>query len=477
MQNALIWFRQDLRLTDNQAFFEACKNSNNITAIYIHDETPPIRPLGGASKWWLHHSLASLQNDLAEYGINLVIKTGNSLEVLQGLFDQKTFNTIYWNRLYEPYYTARDAKIKDSLKAQNINVQSFNGSLLTEPWVVKNGSGEYFKVFTPYYKSCLANHQPPEPLAKPEVKKYQTKNIAGISLQSLDFLPTKPNWATGFNTYFTVGEAGAKQRFLDFLDNKIEHYGEKRDYAGEDFTSKISPHLHFGEISPNLIYYACRQEQELNGHKSKGVEKFVAEIYWREFSYNLLYNYPNLPEQNFRADFNNFPWLEDAEALKKWQKGQTGYPIVDAGLRELWHTGWMHNRVRMIVGSFLTKDLVQHWKHGENWFWDCLVDADAASNAASWQWVAGSGADAAPYFRIFNPITQGEKFDANGDYVRKWCPELKHLPNEFIHCPWKAPELVLRAANVQLGKNYPKPIVDHAKSRDIALNAFASIKK
>lgn len=473
--SGLVWFRQDLRISDNPALTNALKNSEKVAAIYILDEeSKGVRKMGAASKWWLHYALEDLSKSLKDYGIELFIAEGESQKILEKVIKENKIETIYWNRLYEPYHIARDKKIKSEL---GITCESFNASLLNEPWDIKNGAGSYYKVFTSYYKYCLANRIPREALKAPK-KQQKGFKLKGkfLGLNELKLRPTKPNWAKSFYEYWDISEKAAQDHLYDFLENKAANYTEGRDFPIGEYTSKLSPYLHFGQISPNQIYGVCNHFEATDPRTKNGTGKFISEVYWREFSYHLLYHYP-IHEKNFNENFDKFPWEKNAKGLKAWKKGMTGFPIVDAGLRELWHTGWMHNRVRMIVGSFLTKDLILHWKEGEEWFWDTLLDADLANNSASWQWVAGSGADASPYFRIFNPMTQGEKFDGKGEYVRKWCPELKDLPDEYVHKPWEAPELILKAAGIKLGKDYPLPIVDHKEAREKALKAYARTKK
>jgi deoxyribodipyrimidine photo-lyase len=330
---------------------------------------------------------------------------------------------------------------------------------------------------------CAARErgEPPPPLPAPAALAASTlpagAALTPVSVDDLRLRPTKPDWAKEMATLWTPGEAGARMQLGRFLEGAVKGYGDNRNRPDRISTSRLSPHLRFGEIGPRQIWHATRAAFE-SGHasaKAYDVEKFLTEIGWREFSYHLLHQFPELANSNFQPKFDAFPWLDDAKALNAWQRGLTGYPIVDAGMRELWRTGWMHNRVRMIVGSFLVKHLLIDWRRGEDWFWDTLVDADPASNAASWQWVAGSGADAAPYFRIFAPVLQGEKFDPNGDYVRKYVPELAKLPKQHIHKPWAAPHPVLASAGITLGRDYPHPIVNHEDARKRALAAFKSI--
>jgi deoxyribodipyrimidine photo-lyase len=342
---------------------------------------------------------------------------------------------------------------------------------LFEPWTVSTQGGQPFKVYTPFAKACRAAPEPPLPLPAPARLPAVAAVPPGLALDDLALLPRKPDWAGGLRAAWRPGEAGAQQRLERFLASAIEGYKEDRNRPDLESTSRLSPHLRFGEISPRQLWHAAR------GREGRGADHFVSELLWREFSYHLLFHFPELPDRNWRASFDAFPWADDPAALEAWRRGRTGFPIVDAGMRELWQTGWMHNRVRMIVGSFLVKDLMLPWQRGKEWFWDTLVDADLANNAASWQWVAGCGADAAPYFRVFNPMLQGEKFDPAGDYVRRYVPELARMPAQFIHRPWEADDATLRAAGVELGRSYPRPLVDHGQARDRALAAFATLKQ
>lgn len=462
MSNAIVWFRQDLRLSDNPAFVAACHQHDKVIPIYILDEETV--PIGGAQRWWLHHSLLALQERLKDLGLDLCLRQGNPLDILEELVRDHCIDAIYWNRCYETAGIKRDTAIKTHFQQHAIQVLSTNSHLLNEPWQIKNKTGDFFKVFTPYWRTCLQQMQIPEPR---EVTRIP-KNIAVDSeaLASWQLLPHNPNWAEAFADYWQPGEEGGRVKLADFIDNHLKGYSTSRDVPAKDATSKLSPHLHFGEISPWQVWRAIEAVKLEKGSDLGSIDRFLAEMGWREFSYHLLYHVPTLPDTNFKSAFNTFPWKNDALALKRWQKGMTGYPIVDAGMRELWHTGYMHNRVRMIVASFLTKDLFIDWRIGASWFLDTLVDADLASNSASWQWVAGCGADAAPYFRIFNPVLQGEKFDPNGDYVKQWVPELRNVPARWIHQPWMAPQDKL---GLCLGKDYPEPMVDHGAARQTAL--------
>lgn len=475
-QPTLFWFRQDLRLSD-QPGLRAAAERGPVACLYILDDTLPW-PMGGASRWWLHHSLTSLKNDLDKIGVPLILRRGSAKTILPKLATETNAQAVYWNRLYEPAAIARDTELKTTLKNAGVTVESFNGSLLFEPWEIKNGSGTHFKVFTPFSKACLTGKAPPLPVDKPKNMTGATLNVASDTLEDWGLLPTKPDWAKPLKAAWNIGEKGAQQRLREFLDKALHHYADGRDRPDQDNTSRLSPHLHFGEISPRQAFYAARHIGETNTRTgiTKQIDKFISELLWREFSYHLLFAHPDLPEEPLNKKYAEFPWQPDDALFKAWSKGQTGIPIVDAGMRQLWQTGWMHNRVRMVVASLLIKNMLQPWQRGEAWFWDTLVDADLASNSASWQWVAGSGADASPYYRIFNPVLQGQKFDPNGDYVRKFVPELAKLRAEIIHAPWEASPLELKEAGVVLGATYPHPVVDLKDSRNRALEAHKRIK-
>ncbi len=477
----LVWFRQDLRLTDNPALAEASASGHPILPLYIlDDEDAGAWKMGGASRWWLHHSLKSLAKDLAQQGGNLLVRSGAAETVLAEVISETGAVGLYWNRRYEPWATDRDARLKTRWKDAGLDVRSFNGALLREPWTVVGKNGSTPKVYTPYWRALNALGEPADPAGQPAPAHYAAITGEHGDIDTILPLPSAPDWAGGLRDTWNPGEAGAHDRLAVFLDSAMGSYKDARNFPATPGVSRLSPHLHHGEISPNRIWHATRTKLASLGAAAAGVEgsaeHFLKELVWREFSHALLHNNPSLPETPLRSEFEAFPWIDDDDGLRAWQRGQTGYPIVDAGMRELWHTGYMHNRVRMIAASFLIKDLMIHWRHGEAWFWDTLVDADLASNAASWQWVAGCGADAAPFFRIFNPVLQGEKFDPNGEYVRRWVPEIARLPDRVLHKPWDAPALVLREAGITLGETYPVPIVDHAMARDRALSAFKSLK-
>lgn len=458
------WFRQDLRLCDNPSI-TAATSRGTVLPIYILDNQNAMDfDMGAASKWWLHHSLAALNASLEDA---LSLYQGNPIEILMALVERLGVSAVYWNRCYEPWQIQRDEKIKLALKEKGVEVRSYNASLLWEPWEIKKPDGTPYKVFTPFYrKGCLQAPMPREPIPKPDETDYVGDVESRLELDTLGLLPNI-RWDNGFKDQWDVGESGAHNRFQAFINSGLAQYKEGRNLPAKPYVSRLSPYLHFGEISPNQLWYAIQSIAD-----NADVDHFCSELAWREFSYSQLFNHPTLPTQNLKEKFDLFPWVDDKVALKAWQTGSTGIPMVDAGMRELWQTGYMHNRVRMIVASFLVKNLRLHWHQGERWFWDTLVDADLASNSASWQWVAGSGADAAPYFRIFNPVIQGQKFDSEGDYVRHFVPELASMPNKYLFNPWEASASILQEAKVTLGEHYPKPIVDLKASREAALLAY-----
>lgn len=475
-KTALVWFRQDLRLSDNPALTHALEAGYAVIPVYILDDDNAEQwKMGGASRWWLHQSLKALNEKLREH---MVFRAGKADEILPTLLEETGAQAVFWNRCYEPWRIKRDEAIKAGLRDNGLEAQSFNASLLWEPWTIKNQQGLPYKVFTPYYrKGCLTAEQPPAPLPRPERITYGEHKAGKGALEDLALMPTI-KWYEDMAALWQPGEDGAQKRLAEFLENGFTGYKEDRNRPDRENVSRLSPFLHFGDISPRQVWYDATSYGRSNGVPEKDIDCFCSELGWREFSYYLLYHFPHITWENFQEKFNAFPWsAQNSEDLEAWRRGRTGIPIVDAGMRQLWQAGWMHNRVRMIVGSLLVKNLLIHWHRGEEWFWDTLVDADLASNSASWQWVAGSGADAAPYFRIFNPITQGEKFDPEGAYVRKYVPELADMPKEFIHKPWEAGPLILKGAGVELGGNYPQPIVDLKESRERALQAFQSTKE
>ncbi len=468
-----MWFRQDLRLADNPALVDACGRGEIIPIYILDDENADSWKIGGASRWWLHHALEDLNRSLNQ---GLQLYKGEASAILSVLAHQTGAEAIVWNRCYEPWRIVRDANIKSALKGQGLDVQSFNGSLLWEPWQVLKKDSTPYKVFTPYYRrGCLSAVAPRQPIPIPKSINISKTSNHSLRLEDLNLLP-KINWDGEMNARWDISEAAAHTRLDEFVMDDLQDYREGRNFPNKPNVSRLSPYLHFGQISPNIAWHRASEAGAFVTNE-KSLDTFLSELGWREFSNYLLYHFPKLPTDNLQARFDLFPWAENTDAdLKAWQRGNTGYPLVDAGMRELYNTGYMHNRVRMVVGSFLVKNLLVHWHHGERWFWDCLVDADLASNSASWQWIAGCGADAAPFFRIFNPITQSEKFDKQGAYIRRYVPELANLPDKYIHAPWLAPSEILTAAGVDIGIDYPAPIIDIKESRERALAAFAVTK-
>jgi deoxyribodipyrimidine photo-lyase len=462
------WFRQDLRLADNPALFAAAEQGL-VLPVYILDEKNAGKyHMGAASRCWLHHSLAALNQTLDH---KLQIYSGNPETILFELVQQYQATAIHWNRCYEPWRVQRDSHIKQTFKHQGIKVQSFNGYLLWEPWQLLKKDNTAYQVFTPFYRNTQSLQAPRRPLLQPDNLDLVALAEQSQSIRSLNLLPKIP-WDQSLMIYWNIGEIAAQKMLQRFLNSGIEQYKQGRDFPALRAVSRLSPYLHFGELSANQAWYAMQSRES-----DDNAAHFRNELAWREFSYSQLYHHPELAVKNLQAKFDAFPWQENPKALLRWQQGQTGIPIVDAGMRELWQTGYMHNRVRMIVASFLVKNLLISWQHGERWFWDCLLDADMANNSASWQWVAGCGADAAPYFRIFNPVSQGQKFDAQGEYTRHYIPELNTLPDRYLFNPWEAPINILQSAGIELGNNYPKPMVDLKLSRIRALEAFQSLKK
>ena len=387
------------------------------------------------------------------------------------LIDFFDVQEISWNRCYEPWIIKRDKSLKIYLN-EKIKVNSFNGSLLWEPWEILKNDGTPYKVFTPFYKrGCLSAPNPRVP--KSEKINFFNHNFRHTNVSDLDLLSNK-KWENQILSQWKVGEDSSIEIMQSFLKNGVQNYSEGRNFPNKKNVSRLSPYLHWGQISPNSLWY---EVNNLKNVKDNDVEVFKSELGWREFAYYLLYHFPYIQRKNLKSNFDNFKWLEDPINFKKWSKGLTGIPIVDAGMRELWQTGYMHNRPRMIVSSFLVKNLLIHWRRGEEWFWDCLFDADAASNSASWQWVAGTGTDSTPYFRIFNPVTQGQKFDPTGEYIRTYVPELKNLPIKFLFSPWECPNEILTNLNFKLGQDYPHPIVDLKESRQRALSTYEQLRK
>ncbi len=488
MSIAIVWLRRDLRLADNPALRAALEAHEQVLPVFIHhapDEEQPWSS-GAATNWWLHHSLKALAQSIAQAGGSLILRAGDTLAELRSLVKSTGATAVYWNRLYEPAVIARDRQIKQALREDGLIAESRNAALWFEPWELQTGGKEPYRVFTPFWRNAEGRlreqlAQGRAPLAAVRKLKSLAKPAESLALEDLQLLP-KIGWDQHFYTAWTPGESGAQAQLGRFLKAPVGSYLAQRDLPAVDAVSQLSPHLHFGEISPMQI--AAAIEQLLAENHAAGVRKnaegFLRQIAWREFGHHLLFHFPQTPTAPLNPRFAEFEWRSKnayASDLRAWQRGETGIPIVDAGMRQLWQTGWMHNRVRMLVASVLTKNLLIPWTEGAAWFWDTLVDADLANNTLGWQWVAGCGADAAPYFRIFNPVLQGFKFDSAGDYVRRWVPELAQLPASAIHAPWDAEQQVLQHAGIKLGSDYPNPIVDLRETRARALEAYDRVKK
>ncbi|MFO1375753.1 MAG: deoxyribodipyrimidine photo-lyase [Steroidobacteraceae bacterium] len=474
---AIVWLRRDLRLTDQPALAAALARHERIVPVYIHApaEEAPWSP-GAASRWWLHHSLAALARDIAARGGRLLVREGDSLATLRALVRETGATAVFWNRLYEPALVERDAAIKAALREDGVAAESHGAALLVEPWTVLTAAGEPYRVFTPFWRTAsqrLDSLPPPVP-APPRLPAVAAA-LRSEPLDSLGLLP-RIRWDTDLASRWMPGEAGALARLDAFVGDTLARYRSERDRPDRDGSSRLSPHLHFGELSPRQALAAVRGACSADPAAAGGAESFVRELGWREFAHYLLFHFPQTAAEPLDARFAALPWQQDEVAIAAWRRGRTGYPIVDAGLRELWHTGFMHNRVRMIAASLLTRNLFVNWLEGARWFWDTLLDADLANNTLGWQWTAGCGADAAPYFRIFSPVLQAERFDPGRAYLRRWCPELARLPDRWIHQPWAAPRDVLAAAGVLLGRDYPEPVVDPRASRALALERFAGLK-
>lgn len=476
MALTLVWFRQDLRLADHPALWAAVRRGGAIVPVYVWSpEEEGDWPPGAAARWWLHHSLGHLNERLQSYGSRLIVRTGPALAALRSLAREAGADAVFWNRRYEPETAAQAEQVASALRAEGLTVDTFNGALLHEPWEVANQQGGPYRVFTAFWKAATAQGGPSIPSPAPQRLPAPKRWPRSVPLAELDLLP-RPDWAPGLREAWQPGEQAGHAGLRRFLAEAVDHYAAGRDRPDLVGTSRLSPHLHWGELSPRQVWHAVREAVGgRSGLATDPAEPFLRQLGWREFAHHLLHHFPHTPTQPLRPEFACFPWARSPRLLRAWQQGRTGYPIVDAGMLELWHTGWMHNRVRMIVASFLVKDLRIHWREGARWFWDTLVDADLANNTLGWQWTAGCGADAAPYFRIFNPISQGQRFDPQGHYVRQWVPELADVPAGRIHHPVSQPS-VGRSAAVGGQDRYPAPIVDHAQARKEALAAFATLR-
>jgi deoxyribodipyrimidine photo-lyase len=465
----IVWLRRDLRLQDNPALLAAAATDAPLILLFISGpDEDRANATGAASRWWLHHSLKAFARALAPLRARLCIRRGHTRQVLGELCASSGCGAVYFNRRYETAGHAIDQAVAQDLDSMGVNVRRFAGNALLAPGAISTQSGSPFRVFTPWYKRLRHSADVPPPAPAPTTFRLAEK-VAGLELDDLDLLPSV-NWYGGLEAAWTPGEAGA-QAAVEAFHPTVGQYGGRRDTPSDSGTSRLSPHLHFGEITARQIWHRIGA-----GHQPQTAEDFRRQLGWRDFAIQLLWHFPETVEQPMAAKFSAFPWRRDSADLHAWQRGQTGYPLVDAGMRQLWQTGWMHNRVRMVVGSFLVKHLLIDWRAGASWFADTLVDADLANNTMGWQWIAGCGADAAPYFRIFNPIRQSQRFDGAGAYIRRWVPELKALDNKSIHAPWEMPVLLLYAAGVRLGVDYPRPIVDHQTARIRALDAYSMIK-
>jgi deoxyribodipyrimidine photo-lyase len=470
---SIVWFRRDLRLADNLALCRAVEAGGPVICIYIREPGDLQAGANGAAQaWWLHHSLVALDKSLRDRGNGLITLTGDPRHLIEWLVEKTGARAVFWNRRYDGPGREIDSEIKARLKDNGIRAESSPGFLLHDPTVLKTKQGKRYAVYTPFWKAFESAYHPPEPIAVPDHIPSGDFDVDCESIESWKLLPHKPDWAKGFESLWQPGESGSQAVLESFLREHLEHYAEGRDFPADSHSSRLSPHLAFGEISPHAIWRATESPKV----DKEDVTRFRKEVVWRDFAWHTLFHNPRLDSVNLDRRFDNFKWDGSKEKLEAWKRGMTGYPIVDAGMRELWNTGTMHNRVRMITASFLVKDLLIDWREGERWFRDTLVDADAASNPFNWQWVAGCGADASPFFRIFNPVLQGEKFDHRGEYVRRWCPELAKLPDDVVHRPFEAQENMLKKAGVVLGEDYPEPVVDHGKARDIALATLKAMR-
>jgi deoxyribodipyrimidine photo-lyase len=476
ISTVLYWIRNDLRLADNPALTAAIASGLPVVPVFIWSpEEEGNWPLGAATRAWLERSLAALAAAYETCGSRMILRQGSTRDILLALCEECGTDTVFASRRYEPASLRQEAGVRDALRERGRSIKVFNGSLLNAPNDVATQMGEPYKVFTPYYNACLKREPLAAPYPAPERIPAPAKWPKSNALESLKLTPNHP-WVGKMLRHWQIGEAGAQARLAAWVEEPVTGYPVNRDLPAISGTSTLAPYLHFGEISPRQIAHAVRQYPVHRDESVTANESYIRQLYWREFAHHLLYHFPHTPEKPLKELFGRFPWVKNDDFLQRWQRGQTGYPFVDAGMRELWETGWMHNRVRMVVASFLIKDLRIHWREGADWFWDTLFDADLANNSLGWQWVAGCGADAAPYFRVFNPVTQGKKFDGAAAYIRRWVPEIAALPDKYIHCPWEMAPIELAACGVTLGKDYPAPMVDHDEARKTALAIYDELK-
>jgi len=472
---SLLWLDNDLRIHDHEALRAALADPGPVLPVFVWaPETLGDWAPGAASRWWLHHSLQALQAQLADRGAGLHLAQGDPGQRLRELAEAVDADTVHWTRRLGPERTRRDERVRQVLAEASLDVHVHDGRILHDPAEVETTSGGPYRVFTPFWDRFQAEVHVPRPQPAPEAIATPSSVPGGCELVDLDLLPT-PDWAHGLRETWRPGEAGAHQRLATVVDDRLDAYLEARDRPDVEGTSRLSPHLAWGEISPRAVWWRVKDAILDGAVDPEAARGFLRQVGWREFGYHLIHHFPQTPTEPLREKYENLPWRQAPDELERWRRGRTGFPLVDAGLRQLWHEGWIHNRVRMVVAAFLAKHLLLPWQEGAEWFWDTLVDADLANNTLGWQWAAGCGADAQPFFRMFNPMTQGEDHDPDGVYVRRWVPELADLPDEYLNRPWEAPPEVLAQADVELGEDYPEPIVDHGEARARAQSAYDRI--